>query len=240
MAGKLKEVWRKLFRTIRVVYYNMGDGPDQIKLEDLEEIWAQNPEVIALSEHADRIDVTTKFVEAHPEYDQYFGDGRPGAAKECLLYRKDLGELTLKKTHTLVGPRKLGEGAGPENATAKCALHLRFRVKQGKRRRRLHVIVGHQYATVNNRREAAKLFMRALADLVRRLVGAVIVMGDMNMVPSHALMHALMVLMTGSDVGATHGKRQIDRILVRAATILSAWTRRGSSDHRMVFADIRI
>lgn len=242
MLRKAKRLVRKVVRTLRVAYYNFGGGPDQAKVEDLEEIWNAGAVLIGLSEHGDRDDVTDRFLRAHPRWDKFAGDGRPGAAKECILYDTELGKVTAKKTRTLVGARKLAPGAGPENAGPKCSNRIRMRVKVGRRWRRVHFIVGHQYATINKRKDAARLFIQALADMIRSLRGTVIFVGDLNATPGTAILHALKVLMPSwsTKTGPTHHKRLIDYIMVRGGQIIAAWSARGSSDHKMIFADVQI
>lgn len=218
----------------------MGDGSDEQKLADLEAAHAEGADIIALGEHADRIDVTTEFCRRHPDFEQYFGDGTTGAAKECLLYRKSLGEVTLRKTIVLVKARKLPQGAGPENATNKCALRVRLRING----RRVNLIVGHQYASVGSRKEAAWLFMHALVDLVKARVGITIFFGDLNDVPKHALIKALRALFkfsSSDETGPTHKRRLIDYIMVRGrAKIIAAFTAKIHSDHRKVVVDVLI
>lgn len=238
-----KKLWQ-VFRKVRVVYYNFGDGPDREKLADLEFAAEQGADLIGISEHADRVDVTSEFLRLHPEYDRYFDPDQAGGSKECILWRKALGKVTLKKTHRLTDSMKLPKGAGPEKAGPKCLHRIRLRVKVGKRRfRRVHFMVGHQYATVNNRKEAARLFMNALVNVVRARLGVVILVADQNATPGHALLEALKVLLpswSSKDTGPTHKNRIIDYIMVRGAKILEAWSKKLSSDHKMIFADIQL
>lgn len=233
MVKKLRKLVKKF---VRVGTYNAGNATNAKLLSDLEEWVRQGVQILGLQEVADRLSVLKAFRALHPDWDFFNGDGRPGSAKTAILYQKSVGEVTAQKSVTLVGPRRLPQGAGPENAGAKVANRIRFRIG----RKRVNFIVAHQYATVNNRRQAARLFMDALSHVIRRRLGTVIFVGDLNMTPGHALMHALRVLMTGaSHVGGTHGPREIDRILVRGGEIIECWSKRGSSDHRAVFADVQ-
>lgn len=230
---------RKRRQKRRLAYYNFGDGPDSEKRQDLEEAYELGVDVIALSEHADRVDVTSAFLRDHPDYDRYYGDGRSGGAKECLLYRKSLGKVTAKKSYTLVGARRVAKGAGPENPGPKVAHRVRMRIN-GKR---THFTVGHQYATVNNRRDAAWDFINALTDMLRARVGISVFFGDLNAEPRHKLVRALRTLFTGSssdESGDTHKKRLIDYIMVKGTRIVKVFTQRLTSDHKMVVVDVMI
>jgi len=232
---------KRVRKNVRLAYLNLGDGSDERKLADLNEAFDLGAEIIGVSEHADRVDVTTRFLREHTEFARYYGDGRNGAAKECLLYKKSIGEATLKESITLSDVERVPAGAGPERPGPKVANRVRIRVAWN--RRRLQLVVGHQYATVNNRREAARLFMNSLKDLVRNLRGVVIFFGDLNARPSHQLVRALRALFTGSSApqsGNTHGNRIIDYVMVRGARVLNAFTESISSDHRMVVVDIRL
>jgi endonuclease/exonuclease/phosphatase family metal-dependent hydrolase len=231
---------RKDLEKARLVYYNFGDGPDNHKLADLE--YGSNvlkADIIAVSEHADRIDVTTSFLESHPDWARYYGDGENGAAKECILYRKNIGKKTLEKTVGLTRARKLPKGAGPENAGPKWAHWLRFRRKH----HRLHLIVAHQYATVANRREAAWDFIRSLAKLVRPRMGVTIFFGDLNATLKDVTIRFFKQLFSSSSApksGPTHEKRLIDYINIKGGVILGVFTVKRSSDHKMLVVDALI
>lgn len=226
---------RKHKRRVRVCTYNLGDGPGVHKLEDLEGFASDGVRLMGLEEHGDRSHVTDDFVNFNPGWAKWEGDGRPGGKKTCILYRTDLGPVTAKASKTLVGRMLLRKGAGPEHASPKVANRIRLRV-HGKR---LHFIVGHEYATVSNRRRAAIMFMVAFVAWIRFRRGCVIAVGDMNMTPRNAMMRYLYrIFSVRSDVGGTHGRRQIDRILVKRGQIIEAWTKRGSSDHKAVIADV--
>jgi len=232
MMGK-----KNMRNQVRCLQYNIGDGPNHKKLEDLETfVKEENPDVFALDEHADRDSVTDAFIGLHPEFGKWAGDGRPGALKTCILYRKKLGKLTGEYSKTLVGPRHLPPGAGPENAGAKVANRIRMRINK----RRVHFIAVHQYASVRSRWEAAKDLVDALVHLVRNRFGVVVVLGDMNANPMDRIYKALRELLPFfSKPGATHGKRTIDVIWVnKLGRILKAWTRSGTSDHEAVIADV--
>jgi len=224
--------------SIRVVQYNIGDGPDHIKLGELEDLLKEdNPQVFFLDETADRLKVIKAFCSLHPEFDYWMGDGRPGAAKTTIVYLKSLGKVTGKYSETLVGKRRLAKGAGPENASPKVENRIRIRTPEGKR---LHLIVAHQYATVVKRRVAARLFLRALVNVVKRRFGIVIFAGDMNQDPLAKMHKALRkVLPFFTNKFSTWGKRVIDVIWVnRKARIVKYWTEQYTSDHRAVVADI--
>lgn len=247
MVTKLRRAFQKarqVFQKVRVVYYNFGDGSDAEKLADLEYAAEHGADLIGISEHADRVDVTSAFLRLYPEYDRYFDPNQAGGAKECILWRKSLGTVTLKKTTRLTGPMKLPKGAGPENAGPKCIHRIRIRVKTGKRRsRRVHFMVGHQYATIHKRKQAARLFMNALVNVVRARLGVVILVSDQNATPGQAILEALKVLLpswSNRGTGPTHKNRIIDYIMVRGAKIIEAWSHKLSSDHKMIFADVKL
>lgn len=231
---------KKGLKKARLVYYNIGDGGDKSKLKDIE--YAADDlgaDVIALSEHADRVDVTSDFLKSHPDWDRYYAPNMNGGSKECLLYRRSLGEKTLGKSVQLVGKRTLAEGAGPEIAGPKVAHWVRFR-RNG---HRLHLIVAHQYATVHNRRKASWLFIRALAKLVRPRRGVTVFCGDLNATLKDVTIKFFKTLFTSSSApesGPTHEKRLIDYINIKGGVLLEAFTKKRSSDHMMLVVDALI
>lgn len=227
---------RKHRTSVRVGVYNLGDGSDSEKFQDLLGLMGQRFDYLGLTEHADRSDVTDRFVRNFPQYGKWEGDGRNGAQKTCVIYRKSKGRVTAKVSNTLTGRKRLPQGAGPEQAGPKVANRIRARVEK----KRLHFIVAHEYASVNNRREAAAEFMRALVAIVRPRLGKTIVVADFNMTATHRLMRALRALLKSrSKVGPTHDTREIDQILTNGE-IYQAWTWTGTSDHKAVFADVYI
>lgn len=236
----MREKQRKDLTKARLIYYNFGDGPDDEKYEDL--VYAADEleaDVISLSEHADRADVTSRFLRTHPDWDRYFAPDMNGGAKECVLYRKDIGHKTQDKSVQLVGARTLAEGAGPEKAGPKVAHWVRFK----RSNHRLHLIVAHQYATVANRRAASWLFIRALAELVRPRRGVTVFFGDLNATLKDVTVQFFKKLFTSSSApksGPTHKQRLIDYIKIKGGILLDAFTVKRSSDHRMLVVDALI
>ena len=190
----------------RGVVYNVGDGKGVLKYQDLNDILEEDPDMIGLLEVADRGDVIQRWLQNHPGWAFFNGDGSQGAAKTGVLYRTKV-KVTSKKSHRLTPRFKLPKGAGPENAPPKVANRLRFKW-YGKRS---HFIVCHQYATVHNRMYYATRFITALTQVVVTRLGSVVVVGDFNQERHQNPLRLLTkVVRSWSQVGKTRDSREID------------------------------
>ena len=226
---------KKAKRKVRVVQANLGDSSDERVYADIDSFKADGAQLMGFEEHADRDKLTDKWIKNNPGWGKWAGDGRLGGKKTCILYLESLGPVTAEKSITVSNIRRVPKGAGPEKVVPKVVNRIRMRVQK----RRLHFIVSHQYATIHNRLTAAKTFMRGLVGVVKPRIGTVIVVSDTNEKPGGMVVRSLERLFKSrSNVGGTHGPREIDRILVKGGKIVKSWKKDTSSDHDAVFADV--
>lgn len=226
---------------LTIVTYNVGGGADTRKSADLDQLDAAGADVIALQECSDRGRMLTRWLEGHPGWRGYLGDGSDGAAATPILWRTVLGRprchTSVAVPRRYVGPR----GAGPGTVKRKVTNRIRIRVG----RTRVHVLNAHLLPSATRRNLPRGETRRRLAHyrdhiaailaVVARRHGVVFVTGDFNAEPGWRLLKPMRRAGLRQDVtDPTHGRRVIDLVWHRCGAgvrVTSARVLRLTSDH---------
>ncbi len=188
---------------MRVAFWNVGDGPDFVKVMCLDRLSRRGSDVIVLSEVSDRSKLLSRWV-ARNDWYLWHGDRSPGAAAIAFLVY-DGDTVIHRATHEATPRTDVGPfGAGPSVVKRKVVAEVDVVDDGG----RLDILGTHlvasatrnrpgqrrQLATLLRRRRLYRRHIRALARLVRETAGegrALLVVGDFNANPGARLLRPL-------------------------------------------------
>lgn len=224
--------------TVKFAFFNVGDGADVKKEEDLDFFAAEGAQAIFMCETGDRVPMLKRWCRRNPGWRLFVGLA-PGAKSVAVLYRK---KPSRKRSRTCVPRTYVGPGAGPSWAKPKAAQRLDFGV--------LSIIVTHMVASATRRgdqyrwrRRHYKLHLAVLEGMVRRVRRRgrkAVVIGDMNAHPNHWLLGPFREVMDQHVPVATHQHGLFDQLWATPGVeIMSVVTVATSSDHDGVIAEVR-
>lgn len=226
--------------TLTVATFNMGDGPDSVKITALDKLRDAGAQVICLQEAGDRKKVLTRW-SADNGWNAFFGDGTAGASSVPILVTPDL-KVTRFHSRLAVPARNVGEGAGPDRSKAKVVNVAR--IDGGWRVLNTHMIASatRRGSKYDRRRAHFHDHLAVLLDMLRRDTKATqICVGDFNATPEFRMLEPMREIATQVVAGGgTHGRRMIDLAwvvrgrIVDKAQLLS----RMSSDHKAVVVTV--
>lgn len=224
--------------------YNLGDGPDAKKREDILALFDQEGvDFLALQEAGDRSKVIDSIAVGNPRIARWLGDGSPGASSVPIMWRQDLWEVVKRKTVHLSSRFFAPEGVGPSWVKPKVVNLVWLRNK-----------VTGEIVVFGSTHMPASLWARLRAVLgggivrkLRRTVDGidnrVVVIGaDWNAKVGARILRPLGRLISAQKrqgIKPTHGKRAIDDLRSRGVYWLASRTRKGSSDHLAFIAEGR-
>lgn len=232
-------------------WYNLGDGPDHKKLEDLDELRDRGALIIGLAEAGDRGRMLEDWCVRRNGrvWALYDGDGSPGSASTPILVHPDVVPCIARWiTEEAVPARDVGDpGAGPARMKRKVTNGVKVR-----RRRRVgvwrppsvtltaHLLPSATRDNLPNAEKRQRIFRthihRLLATARRFKIAKVTILGDFNAELDDPLMAELREAgYRAAKTGPTHGAhRRIDLALARRE--LDTLTVALSSDHRGLIA----
>lgn len=224
--------------------YNLGDGPDAKKREDVLALFDEEGiDFLSLQEAGDRSKVLASIAIGNPRIALWLGDGSPGASSVPVMWRQDLWHAFKRETVALSSRFFAPEGAGPNWVKPKVVNLVWLR----------HKITG-EVVVVCSTHMPASLWARLRAllgrGIIRRLgkavdgieVGIRIIIGaDWNAKVGAKILRRLdkNTISAQQKVGviATRMKAAIDDLRSRGVRWLSSRTRKGSSDHLAFIAE---
>lgn len=224
--------------------YNLGDGPDAKKREDVLALFnEEGVDFLSLQEAGDRIPVLASIAVGNPRIALWVGDGTPGASSVPVMWRQDVWHAFKHETIRLSGRFFAPEGAGPNWVKPKVVNLVWLR----------HKVTG-EVVVLGSTHMPASLWARLRAVLgrgiIRRLgkavdgieLGTCIVIGaDWNAKVGARILRRLDKNTTSAQqkvgVIATRMKAAIDDLRSRGIRWLSSRTRQGSSDHLAFIAE---
>lgn len=230
-------------KTFRAATYNIGGGPDDRKIADLERHVDDDVTVIGCQEASDRRQMLRRFVKRNPSWCRY-QPLLPGGAAVPILWdgdewRRLRFRSVLAVARTWVGP----VGAGPTFAKPKQIAVVVLRHRETGRVVKFvntHLIPSATRKRLPKDEGAARMahYLRHVAALVRIMrhtqVPAVLTM-DANAEPEWPPLRPLHAVgLNGWSQVGTHGKRRIDHVLHRGLREVAAETVPTSSDHDSV------
>jgi endonuclease/exonuclease/phosphatase family metal-dependent hydrolase len=205
---------------MKVATYNLGDGRDSAKVEDLDTLVSKGVSIIGLQEASDRGNALDDFLDHHTEWRMYAPKVAGGLAVPILWDTREWKRLRLRTT-LAVASRYVGPGAGPRRSKAKRINVVVLKHRHWGNHRRVlntHFIAsatrtGDQY---DERDEHYLDHARVLAAMIGsgERMRRTIVTGDFNADSSYRGLNAVRAtLINGWTRFATHGKRAIDHVL---------------------------
>lgn len=230
-------------KTFRAATYNIGGGPDDRKIADLERHVDDDVTVIGCQEASDRRQMLRRFVKRNPSWCRY-QPLLPGGAAVPILWdgdewRRLRFRSVLAVARTWVGP----VGAGPTFAKPKQIAVVVLRHRETGRVVKFvntHLIPSATRKRLPKDEGAARMahYLRHVAALVR-IVGRsevpVVLTMDSNATPDFGPLRPLHnVGLNGWSRRGTHGNRPIDDVLHRDLDELASVNVETSSDHDAV------
>jgi hypothetical protein len=231
---------------ITEAWYNLGDGADAKKADDLDQLADEGAVIIYLCEAGDRSRLLRAWANRRG-WVVYFGDGSPGAASTPILMRRDLARCVSDCFTDEACPAiNVGDpGAGPAGVKRKVTngIKIRRRTKRGLPRRPRVGLSAHLLASATrnglpNDDKRDRAYHRHIDNLVqtarRFKLAVVMIFGDFNAEPHDVLLaglrHAGFDALDTKDTHESH--RQIDLGWRRSLRrIIRVWLVPGSSDH---------
>lgn len=230
-------------KSFRAATYNIGDGPDDRKVADLEHLADDfDVTVVGCQEASDRRKMLRRFRKRNPSWHVYQPHTPGGAAVPILWdgdeWRRLRFRSVLAVARSWVGPR----GAGPTFAKPKQITVVTLRHRPTGRRVKFvntHLIPSATRRLPGDEKKARMgHYLRHVAALVR-IVGRseipVVLTMDSNATPDFGPLRPLHnVGLNGWSRVGTHGNRAIDDVVHRDLTELNTTNVRTSSDHDAV------
>lgn len=213
--------------------WNAGPGTNRQVLRDLLALLRQ-VDVLCVQEFGDRKSLVWAL--RARGFRVHNGDGRPGAAKDCVIWKRGKGRVH-KQTVKVGDATYVGHdgGAGPTTLDNKYINAVTF-LRTGVTVASTHVVPS---VYLKDRAELARKHLLAAAAWLKQQERPVFLCGDLNMEPHNRLLDPLRragAWCNHDTLGwvPTHGARSIDYVWALGAKLHWQTTVENSSDHRAV------